>query len=381
MEEVKISAGGKTYKIDIESGLFSKLPDILKKKYTGKKLALVSDSNVFSLYGEKFYTELSQAGLSVMPILFKAGEEQKNLQTLNQIYAKLAEGEFTRSDSVIALGGGVTGDMAGLAAATFLRGMGFIQIPTTLLSMVDSSIGGKVAVDLPQGKNLVGAFYQPDTVYTDPKLLDTLTDRQFTDGMAELLKHGFIRDASLYKDLTEGVASSRFEGANVYSSEGLMPRPLLAGRLDGLIARSCIIKRDVVEEDEKDNGIRQLLNFGHTLGHAIERVQNYTGLSHGEAISIGMVVMTRLTEKMGLTREGEAQKLVEALALYGLPVSMPSLDINDILAAIRLDKKTRSGMITIAYIEKIGLGKLKELEIKELEDRIHGILTDSFNTP
>ncbi len=380
MEEVKISAGGKTYKIDIESGLFSKLPDILKKKYTGKKLALVSDSNVFPLYGEEFYTKLTQAGFQVIPVIFQAGEGRKNLETLSQIYAKLAEGEFTRSDSVLAFGGGVTGDMAGLAAATFLRGMGFIQIPTTLLAMVDSSIGGKVAVDLPQGKNLVGAFYQPDAVYTDPMLLDMLTNRQFSDGMAELLKHGFIRDASLYKDLTEEVASSSV-GANDYCSEGLMPRQVLAGRLDGLIARSCIIKRDVVEADEKDNGIRQLLNFGHTLGHAIERVQNYTGLSHGEAISIGMVVMTRLTEKMGLTREGEAQKLVEALALYGLPVTMPSLDIKDILAAIRLDKKTRSGMITIAYIEKIGLGKLRELEIKELEDRIHDILTDSINTP
>lgn len=367
MEKVRINTGGKTYEIDIESGLFSYLPEILKEKYKDKKLALVSDSNVFPLYGQLFSKKLSEAGFEVIPIIFEAGEEQKNLQTLSHIYTKLAESEFTRSDAIIALGGGVTGDMAGLAAATFLRGMGFIQIPTTLLAMVDSSIGGKVAVDLPQGKNLVGAFYQPDAVFTDPRLLDTLTDRQFSDGMAELLKHSFIRDSALYEKLVEEVTDN--------------PRQSLTGELDRIIMQSCHIKRDVVEEDEKDNGIRQLLNFGHTLGHAIERVQNFSGLSHGEAVSIGMVVMTQLSEQMGLTRAGEARKLVNALTLYGLPVSMPKLDLNDLLAAIRLDKKTRSGKITIAYVEKIGVGKLKVLELKELEDRIHGILAYSVNTP
>jgi 3-dehydroquinate synthase len=234
--------------------------------------------------------------------------------------------------------------------------MGFIQIPTTLLAMVDSSIGGKVAVDMPQGKNLVGAFYQPDAVFTDPDLLSSLSDAQYADGMAELLKHGFIRDYDLYNTLI----------SSKHALRGKIP----PGRLDQIISLSCSIKRDVVEEDEKDNGIRQLLNFGHTIGHAIERVQNYSGYSHGEAVSIGMTVMTRLTEKLGLTRKGESKKLAEALSLYGLPVEMPQLDTAQLVSAIRLDKKTRSGRITIAYIEEIGKGKLLELDIIELEEQL-----------
>jgi 3-dehydroquinate synthase len=355
MEIVKVKTEGKTYEIIIEYGLFSKLPAILKEKYSGKKLAVVSDSTVFPLYGESLVRDLRYHGLEVVPIIFEAGEEQKNLATLTNIYSRLADNSFTRSDAVIALGGGVTGDMAGLAAATFLRGMGFVQVPTTLLSMVDSSIGGKVAVDLPQGKNLVGTFYQPDAVFTDPLLLDTLPDRQFSDGMAELLKHGYIRDAALYESLT---------GFCEY------PRKALAGKLDRIICRSCQIKRDIVEEDERDNAIRQLLNFGHTIGHAIERIQNFSGYSHGEAISIGMVAITRLTEKMGLTRKGEAERLIQSLSQFNLPTKMPDLNISDLLAAIRLDKKTRSGKITLAYIKEIGQGKLVVLDLKELEEML-----------
>lgn len=378
MEKINVKTEGKAYDICIEGGLLNKLPEILKERFFGKKLALVTDSTVFPLYGEIFTQKLNKIGFKVIPILFEAGEKRKNLHTLTYIYNKLAEGSFTRSDIIVSLGGGVAGDMAGLAAATFLRGMGFIQIPTTLLAMVDSSIGGKVAVDLPQGKNLVGTFYQPDAVYTDPLLLGSLTDRQFSDGMAELLKHSFIRDVSLYQNLIRD--NERMESDNKdLSLKNLTPRQTLTSNLDTFIAQSCCIKRNVVEEDEYDNGIRQLLNFGHTIGHAIERVQNFSGYSHGEAISVGMVVMTQLTESMGLTIKGETQKLIKALTLYSLPVVMPSLDLEALITAIRLDKKTRSGMITIAYIEKIGVGKLMNFNLKELEDRIHGILANSIN--
>ncbi len=380
MEKVQIKTGNKAYEVLIESGLFSELPRVFKEKYSGKKLALVSDSNVFPLYGENLYSALIKIGFEVVPIVFEAGEAHKTMETLNWIYTKLAEDAFTRSDMVIALGGGVTGDMAGLAAATFLRGMGFIQIPTTLLAMVDSSIGGKVAVDLPQGKNLVGAFYQPDAVYADPQLLETLNDEQFADGMAELLKHGFIRDVDLCQSLVEIMPKNASVGLEGKASK-MTRRQIHAGELDKMIMKSCCIKRDVVQQDENDNGIRQLLNFGHTLGHAIERVQHYTGLSHGQAVSVGMVVMTQLTEKMGLTRLGETQKLREALALYDLPVDIPKLDIQALVSAISIDKKARSGKITIAYIEQLGEGKLKELELKELEDRIYGILMHSIHTP
>lgn len=360
MKEVIVKTRGKTYSIYIESGIFQKLPDIFKRKYSGKKLAVVSDNNVFSIYGDTFVKDLQQKGFFVIPIIFEAGEKNKNLTTLSNIYDALADHAFTRSDIVVALGGGVTGDMAGLAAATFLRGMGFIQIPSTLLAMVDSSIGGKTAVDLPQGKNLIGAFYQPDAVYTDPILLETLSDRWFSDGMAELIKHGIIRDADLYNQL----AFDEYD------------RKYISKNLDDFIFASCNIKKNIVEEDEKDNGIRQLLNFGHTIGHAIERVLNYSVLSHGEAVSIGMVYITKLTESIGFTEKGEAEKIINVLKKYKLPTQWPDINISDVIKAISLDKKNRSGKITIACIERIGQGRLIEMDLNELEDKINGILKD-----
>lgn len=359
MVQVEVATDKKRYAIAIESGLYLHLPQIFLQKYKGKKLALISDSRVFKLYGNIFAQNLMNLGFEVVPIVFPHGERQKNLTTLTDIYQSLAEASFTRSDYVVALGGGVTGDMAGLAAATFLRGTGFIQVPTSLLAMVDSSIGGKVAVDIKQGKNLIGSFYQPDAVYTDPGLLKTLDDRQFSDGMAELLKHGFIRD----KDLSDQL--SAYGGRN-----GLEPH------LDEVICVSCKIKRDVVEQDECDNGIRQILNFGHTIGHAIEKVQGFTDLSHGEAISIGMVLMTRITEKMSLTRRGTTQELIKALEQYQLPTLMPAIPTQDLIQAMRIDKKTRSGVITIAYIERIGVSNLKEMSLEELGEKIIEELKD-----
>lgn len=375
MEIVSVRTEGKAYSISIESGLFHKLPQLFKERYHGRKLAIISDSHVYPIYGEALIKKLRTVGLEVVPIVFEAGEERKNLETLTTIFSSLAEGAFTRSDFIVALGGGVTGDMAGLAAATFLRGMGFIQVPTSLLAMVDSSIGGKVAVDLPQGKNLVGAFYQPDAVYTDSALLDSLSDRQFSNGMAELLKHGMICD----KALLDTLVSIKEPSGN--QNESFPIRKALVGTLDRAIMRSCEIKRDVVERDEQDNGIRQLLNFGHTFGHALERVQHFSGLTHGEAISVGMVVMTRLTEEMGLTKKGTVEKLIEIFELYRLPTQVPDLCIDELINALRLDKKTRSGKITIAYIEEIGQGKLFTLDLTELEDRLYGILTHTFPTP
>ena len=381
MRIVSVKTIDKAYDIFIESGIFKKLPDIFKEKYHGKKLALVSDSNVYRLYGETLYQNLKLKGFDIIPIVFEAGEERKNLNTLSYIYKELAESAFTRSDYIVALGGGVTGDMAGLAAATFLRGMGFIQVPTSLLAMVDSSIGGKVAVDLEQGKNLVGAFYQPDAVYTDPLILESLTDEQFSNGMAELLKHGFIRDAELLDELIDLSGFVNGDDSLKEDHNGICQvRKAITNKLDDIIMRSCQIKRDVVEQDERDNGIRQLLNFGHTLGHAIERVQNYSGLSHGEAISIGMVIFTRLTASLGYTPSEEIRKLINALKLYNLPTELPDICIDDLVNAISLDKKTRSGKITIAYIEKIGMGKLLTLDLTELEDRIHAILTNKLQT-
>lgn len=361
MEKVIVVAKDKTYEIAIETGLFKELPAIFRREYFGRKLAIVTDSNVFPLYGKEFSENLEKEGFDILPIVFEAGEKNKDLSTLESIYNKLADNGFTRSDAIVALGGGVVGDMAGLAAATFLRGMGYIQVPTTLLAMVDSSIGGKVAVDMSQGKNLIGAFYQPDAVFTDPMLLDTLNDRQFSNGMAELLKHGFIRDADLYNELANGDLN----------------RSDLSEKMDFLIYTSCVIKRNIVEEDEFDNGVRQVLNFGHTIGHAIERVQNYSGLSHGEAVSVGMILITKMTEKMGLTKKGEAEKIKDVLIKYGLPSALPDIDKDELVRAISLDKKNRSGKITIAYVEEIGEGKLLDMKLAELERKVYEILEDS----
>jgi 3-dehydroquinate synthase len=357
---ITVNTEGKTYDISIESGLIKRLPEVLKNKYRDNKIALITDDNVFKLYGRDFCQLLQLEELSVVPVVFKAGEQSKNIHQLSQIYDTLADNSFTRSDVVIAFGGGVTGDMAGLAAATFLRGMGFIQIPTTLLAMVDSSIGGKVAVDLPQGKNLVGTFYQPDMVYTDPELLKTLSGEQFANGMAELIKHGIIRDINLFNDIIDSNTEFNYEA--------------LSDKLDRYIYESCEIKRKIVEQDEFDNGIRQLLNFGHTIGHAIEKIQDYKGMSHGEAISIGMVIITRLTEKMGLTQRGEAQRLEAALKKLELPTELPDLNVSELINAISLDKKNRSGIITIAYIEQIGVGKLKQLVLDQMEEELYGLI-------
>lgn len=353
MLKVRVAAVSKEYVIEIESGLFERLPEIFMSRYKGKKLAVVSDSKVFELYGMSLLQGLKKMGFEAISVVFPEGERNKNLETLSGIYKSLADAAFTRSDYVVALGGGVTGDMSGLAAATFLRGMGFIQIPTSLLAMVDSSIGGKVAVDMIQGKNLIGAFYQPDAVYTDPSLLKTLDDRLFSDGMAELLKHGFIRD----NELSNRLAS-------------LGGRSGLENYLDEIVFASCRIKRDVVEQDERDLGLRQILNFGHTIGHAVEKVQQYNGFTHGEAVAAGMVMMTGITERMGLTKEGTTNMISAILECYGLPVRIPDIAANELMNAVKIDKKTRSGIITISYIKEIGICELKEMSLGELEGRI-----------
>lgn len=354
---IPVQISGKQYNILIQDGLFSTLPELLSKRYYGKKIAIITDSLVFELYGEKFVEELKLVGLDTVPIIFSEGEVNKTLDTLTSFYTSLANAGFTRSDVVIALGGGVTGDMAGFAAATFLRGMPFVQIPTTLLAMVDSSIGGKVAVDLPQGKNLVGAFWQPQAVFTDPQILESLSDKRFSEGMAELIKHGFIKDAALYDRLMQ------YPG-----------RDMIKSHMTEFIADSCEIKRRVVEADELDNGERQLLNFGHTLGHALERVVGYGELSHGDAISYGMCVFTKITTDWGLTEPGTLEAVTKGLQAFGLPTNLPSLDKTAILDAMTIDKKARSGNITIVYLKKIGEAALLTLPIAELKEKLHGYL-------
>mgnify|MGYP005770241933 FL=1 len=300
------------------------------------KAMIVSDSNVMPLYGDRVEKSLEAAGITCFRFTFPAGETSKRLSVIEQIYAALAENRFTRTDFLVALGGGVVGDMTGFAAATFLRGMGFVQIPTSLLAQVDSSVGGKTGVDLPQGKNLVGAFHQPRLVLIDPDTLGTLPPRYFADGMGEVIKYGCIRS----RDLFDSLAQSRLTPDHP--------------DLERVLYECVDIKRIVVEHDEHDTGERMILNFGHTLGHALEKLHNFEVLSHGEAVGIGMVLVTEAAERNGITPAGTVARIRSLLTLYGLPTEDPSIPLSDAVAATSVDKKSLGGSLNLVVLSELG---------------------------
>ena len=349
MRNVHVDLGSKSYDIEIERGLLPRIGERVKRLLPkAEKAAVITDSNVGPLYASVLKKSLEKEGIAVTVLTFKAGEESKNLQTLGILYNGLAEAGLTRSDAVIALGGGVTGDMGGLAAATFLRGVAFIQIPTSLLATVDSSVGGKVAVDLPSGKNLVGAFYQPKAVYIDPDLLKTLSARYLHDGLAEVIKYGCIRDRDLFVML-----------------EDIQNDAELLNRVDEIIETCCNLKARIVEQDEFDTGERMLLNFGHTLGHAIEKTFHFDRYSHGEGVGIGMVLLTRQSEKLGLTEYGTADRIAALLQKFQLPVNV-QMRQDDFLRAIALDKKKRGSRLTLVLLKQIGESFLQKAEFSEM---------------
>lgn len=349
MRNVHVDLGSKSYDIVIERGL---LPHVGRKIKTllpkAEKIAVITDSNVGPLYASILKESLEREGLTVTVQAFTAGEASKNLQTLGTLYDGLAEAGLTRSDALIALGGGVTGDMGGLAAATFLRGISFVQIPTSLLATVDSSVGGKVAIDLSGGKNLVGAFYQPKVVFIDPDLLKTLPVRYLHDGLAEVIKYGCIMDKELFMML-----------------EKIQNDADLLAHVDEIIEICCNIKARIVEQDEFDTGERMLLNFGHTLGHAVEKTFCFDRYSHGEGVGIGMVVLTRQSEKLGLTEQGTADRIAALLQKFQLPISV-DMRQKDFLRAIALDKKKRGSHLTLILLKKIGESFLQKVAFSEL---------------
>ncbi len=349
MRIVHVDLESKSYDIEIERGLLphvgGKIKTLLPK---AEKIAIITDSHIRPLYASILQESLEKEGLVVTVLTFPAGEESKNLKTLGSLYDRLAEAGLTRSDGVVALGGGVTGDMGGLAAATFLRGIAFVQIPTSLLATVDSSVGGKVAVDLSGGKNLVGAFYQPKAVYIDPDVLKTLPSRYLHDGLAEVIKYGCIMDKDLFMKL-----------------EKIQNDAELLTRADEIIEICCRIKARIVEHDEFDTGERMLLNFGHTLGHAVEKTFCFDRYSHGEGVSIGMVLLTRRSEKLGLTESGTADRIAALLQKFQLPVTV-DMRQEDFLQAIALDKKKRGSHLTLILLKNIGESFLKKVEFSEL---------------
>jgi len=333
--EMKVNLGKDSYPIYIEQGLLDHVLEYIETVFQGNKVMIISDDRVFSYYGDKIEEQLKQK-YTVGHVVIPHGEQSKRFDILPSIYSQLLSFQLTRTDLVIALGGGVIGDLAGFVASSFLRGLKFVQIPTSLLAQVDSSVGGKVAVDLPEGKNLVGAFKHPTMVLIDPLTLKTLEHRFICDGMGEVIKYGCIFDKELFDRLN-----------SYHSFEELYQD------IDEIIYRCVDLKRDVVEKDLFDFGDRLALNFGHTLGHAIEQYYHYEHYSHGEAVSIGMVQLTHIAELKKLTKEGTAKQIEEVLKKYQLP-SVSHLKTNDLKQAMALDKKNIHKKLSYVLLHEIG---------------------------
>ncbi|MBD5098045.1 MAG: 3-dehydroquinate synthase [Clostridiales bacterium] len=337
MKTLTVALPGREYDILIERGLLDQAGERIRAVLPrASKLAVVTDTNVHPLYYDQLKASLTAAGFECWGAVIPAGEESKNAAQLAQLWEGFMEFGLTRTDGVVALGGGVVGDLAGFAAATILRGVALVQIPTTLLAQVDSSVGGKVAVDLKAGKNLAGAFYQPKLVLMDPDVLDTLPLPVFMAGMAEVVKYGCIWDADFFDFLA--ARPSRGE---------------LMVDIEHILYTCCDIKRQVVMDDELDTGLRMILNFGHTLGHAYELAGHYVEWSHGEAVAAGMCAAAKLGVALGITPEELPAKLEDALASLGLPTSI-SCDAATYAAAVGRDKKGTGADVTVILLDKIG---------------------------
>jgi len=348
MKKLRVNIPNREYDILIEKGLIDRVGELVSTVRKNCKAAIITDNNVAPLYGERVRQTLENSGFDVSLIKIPAGEASKSSEVLNFLYSKLINAGITRTDLIIALGGGVVGDLVGFVSATLFRGVDFIQIPTTLLAQVDSSVGGKVAINLPEGKNLVGSFYQPKMVIIDTSTLETLTSRVFADGMAEVIKYGLIRDEKLFKTL-ENIEVERIESI-----------------LDEIVYICCDIKRQVVENDEFDIGERMILNFGHTFGHAIEKHYNYGTYTHGEAVAIGMVMESRFGEKIGATKAGTTERMEKLLVKFTLPISV-EIDVNSLAEGIRTDKKGEGLLINMILLDKIGNAIIKKLQKEEVQ--------------
>ena len=343
MKTIRVSAG-KGYDIRIKRGSLAACGAAVREVCGGSAVMLISDASTAELYAAQAAESLSAAGYAVHQAVIPAGEESKNGQTFLQLLERCAEAELTRSDVVVALGGGVIGDLAGFVAATYLRGVQLVQVPTTLLAMLDASVGGKTAIDLAAGKNLAGAFYHPALVLCDPAALDTLPAYALADGLGEAVKYGMIREPSLLTSLHPGAD----------------PEPI--------IACCTAIKRDLVEMDATDHGERQVLNFGHTVGHAIEALSGYA-IGHGHAVAAGMAIITRAAEAQGDCEAGTAALLTDALIRCGLPTGS-DFTLEQLTERMQMDKKRSGAEITLIVPRRAGLCVRKTIPMTALADYI-----------
>lgn len=340
--KIRVELGENSYDIAIAQERLTKIGEDLSNLKLGKKILVVSNPEIFAHYGELVVSSLLKQGFDVYTHLIPAGEEYKNLSSIQKIYDTALTNRLERSSTLLALGGGVIGDMTGFAAATWLRGINFVQVPTSLLAMVDASVGGKTGVNHPQGKNLIGAFYQPRFVLIDPSVLKTLPEREFRAGMAEVIKYGVIWDRPLFEQL---------ERANrIDSYEAIAP-----DLLDLILERSCQAKADVVSQDERESGIRAILNYGHTLGHVVESLTNYTEFVHGEGVAIGMALAGAIATTMNLWTTTDLERQNALIHKAGLPLECPPhLNIPDILRVLQNDKKVKAGTVRFILPTTIG---------------------------
>ena len=338
---VRVALADRSYDIEI-GGSLDQAGERVKRLGLGQKIAVITNPTVKELHSQRVIDSLKAAGFLVMSIEIPDGEEYKTLDWANSIYTALLINQFDRTSALVALGGGVIGDLTGFAAATFMRGIPLIQIPTTLLAMVASSVGGKTGVNHPMGKNMIGAFYQPRFVLMDLSTLTTLPKEEFIAGMAEVIKYGVIADAGLFDYLEK-------------NREKILD--LDPGALSHIIRCSCEIKADVVSKDEREAGLRAILNFGHTIGHAIETIENYS-MRHGYAIAIGMVTAARLAHQMGLCDAAVPGRVEQVIGAYGLPTSLSALrskpSAAQFLETIQVDKKAKGGKVRFVLPKKIG---------------------------
>ena len=337
-----------SYSIVISPNSLDKLGSHLNSLPLGQKILVISNPEIFSHYGETVINSLKEAGFKVFEYLIPAGETYKTLDSISEIYDTALKHRLERSSTLLALGGGVIGDMTGFAAATWLRGINFVQVPTSLLAMVDASIGGKTGVNHPQGKNLIGAFYQPRLVFIDPIVLKTLPVREFRAGMAEVIKYGVIWSQELFNQLE---AQKILDSLDNVKSEVIQE----------IITKSCQAKVEVVSQDEKEAGIRAILNYGHTIGHAIESLTGYSQINHGEAVAVGMVAAGKIAVKLGMWPEEKTQRQKNLIKQAALPVSINSnLKSQEILESLQLDKKVKAGKVRFILPTDIGQVEIRD---------------------
>ncbi len=345
MRKIRVELGDRSYNIIIDHEILNDIGKTLERFEFSSKLAIVSNPRVYGLYGALLSKTVKDEGFDLTEIIIPEGEEYKSLPSVQKIYDDLLRAKLDRRSAIIALGGGVIGDIAGFAASTYMRGIDFVQVPTTLLAQVDSSVGGKTGVNHELGKNMIGTFWQPRLVWVDIDTLTTLPRREFLSGLAEVIKYGVIWDSELFNFLE----SKREEVLRLDRHS-----------LKYIIGRSCEIKSEVVSTDERESGMRAILNYGHTIGHAIETVTGYKRYLHGEAVAIGMHAEARLSRLLGFIEKAHVERIKKLIESYDLPSRMPAeTDFDGLFASMKLDKKAVSGDLKFILPEKIGAVRIQ----------------------